>query len=142
MTVVVDASVVVAALIDRGADGKWAERILGSDALVAPHLMPVEVANVLRRALLARDISVDSASLAHADLIKLRIDLFAYEPFAERAWALRNTMSAYDAWYVALAESLDAPVATLDSRLARSAGARCRFIVPGSSPASGQRDRE
>lgn len=141
MTLVVDASVVVAALVDTGADGMWAERILGSDALVAPHLMPVEVANVLRRASLAGDISVDSASLAHADLLKLRIDLFAYESFAERVWALRDTMSSYDAWYVAIAESLDAPFATLDGRLARSAGAQCRFIVPGSSEGPGQPDR-
>jgi predicted nucleic acid-binding protein len=106
VTLVVDASVVVAALVDTGADGIWADRIFGSDSLVGPHLLPVEVANVLRRAALAGDISADPASLAHGDLLKLRIDLFAYEPFAARVWALRDTMSTYDGWYVALAESL------------------------------------
>ncbi len=96
--------------------------------------MLVEVANVLRRAALAGDISREAASLAHADLLKLRIGLFAYEPFAERVWALRDVMSAYDGWYVALAQFLDAPVATLDGRLTRSAR-RCRFITPeGSRP--------
>lgn len=123
---------VVSALIDSGPDGVWAEALLGSDALVAPHLMPAEVANVLCRAALAGDVTVDSASLAHADLLRLRVGLFDYEPFAERVWALRDGMSAYDAWYVALAESLDAPVATLDRRLTQSPGARCQFIAPDS----------
>lgn len=130
MTLVVDASLVVAALIDTGTDGRWAESMLESDTLAAPHLLPVEVANVLRRAAAAGDVSADSASLAHADLLGLRISLFAYEPFANRAWELRGGVSAYDAWYVALAETLDAPLATLDRRLARSPGAQCRFAIP------------
>ena len=141
MTLVVDASVVVAALIDTGADGLWADQLLGSQALAAPHLMPVEVANVLRRAASARDISADSASLAHADLQNLRVDLFAYEPFAERVWTLRKGITAYDGWYVALAEILDAPLATLDRRLARSPGARCTFALPASPEAASRRTR-
>ncbi len=132
MTLVVDASLVVAALIDGGTDGRWAESMLESDALAAPHLLPVEVANVLRRAVAVGEVSADSASLAHADLLGLRISLFAYEPFANRVWELRGGVSAYDAWYVALAESLDAPLATLDRRLTRSTGTRCRFSIPAS----------
>ena len=50
MTLVVDASMVVAGLTDSGADGRWAESLLAGDALAAPHLMPVEAANILRRA--------------------------------------------------------------------------------------------
>ena len=130
MTLVVDASVVVAALIDAGRDGIWAEERLGSDALAAPHLLPVEVANVLRRSVLAGEVSADSASLAHSDLLDLSLDLFAYGPFADRVWELRSGVSAYDAWYVAVAEWLDAPLATLDRRLSRAQGARCRFVVP------------
>jgi len=132
VTLVVDASLVVAALIDSGTDGRWAESMLESDALAAPHLLPVEVANVLRRAVAMDEVSADSASLAHADLLGLRIGLFAYEPFANRVWELRGGVSAYDAWYVALAESLDAPLATLDRRLTRSTGTRCRFSIPAS----------
>jgi len=132
VTLVVDASLVVAALIDSGTDGRWAESMLESDALAAPHLLPVEVANVLRRAVVVGDVSADSASLAHADLLGLRISLFAYEPFANRVWELRGGVSAYDAWYVALAESLDAPLGTLDRRLTRSTGTRCRFTIPAS----------
>lgn len=142
MSLVVDASVVVAALIDAGSDGIWAEERLGSDALAAPHLLPVEVASVLRRAVLAAEVSADSASLAHSDLLDLPLDLFAYEPVADRVWELRNSVSAYDAWYVAVAESLDAPLATLDRRLSRSKGPRCRFVVPRVRRAPGRSDEQ
>lgn len=130
MTLVVDASAVVAALVDGGPDGAWAESILASDPLAAPHHMPVEAANILRRAVLARDLSDDVASLAHNDLLQLRVELFPYEPLGERVWELRGAVTAYDAWYVALAESLDARLATLDGKLARASGPRCVFETP------------
>ncbi len=130
MTLVVDASVLVAALVDSGPDGKWAEGLLSGNDLVGPHLLPVEVANILRRAELAGDISKETASMAHADLLALRIGLFPYEPFAARFWALRSNLTAYDAWYVALAETLSAKLATLDVRLQRASGPRCQFLVP------------
>jgi predicted nucleic acid-binding protein len=127
---VVDASLVVAALIDSGKDGTWALELLGTEQLAAPHLMPVEVANILRQAVLKDDLSADSAALAHGDLLALRIDLFPYGPFAARVWELRGNLTSYDAWYVALAETLDAKLATLDVRLSRSPGPRCLFAIP------------
>ena len=127
---VVDASLVVAALIDTGKDGTWAHELLGTDQLAAPHLMPVEAANILRRAVLNGDLSADSAALAHADLLALRIDLFPYDPFSGRVWELRGNVTCYDAWYVALAETLKARLATLDVRLSRSQGPRCLFETP------------
>ena len=130
MTMVVDASVVVAALVDSGPDGAWADQLLRSDHLGAPHLMPAEVANLLRRAALAGKISGDAAALAHADLLALPVELFPYEPFAQRVWELRSTVTAYDAWYVALAETLKAKLATLDAKLRRASGPRCRFAIP------------
>ncbi|MEJ2147324.1 MAG: type II toxin-antitoxin system VapC family toxin [Acidobacteriota bacterium] len=130
MTVVVDASVVVAALADSGVDGVWAEDLLSGEDLAGPCLLPAEVANILRRAELAGEISKETAALAHADLLALRLDLFPYEPFAPRIWSLRTNLTAYDAWYVALAETLPARLATLDLKLARSPGPRCRFLVP------------
>lgn len=130
MTLVVDASVVVAALIDPGPAGTWAESLLVSGPLAAPHLMPMEAANILRRSALAGDISVDVASLAHEDLISLRVEYFPYAPFAPRAWELRSNVTTYDAWYVALAESLGARLATLDARLSAASGIRCEFAVP------------
>lgn len=127
---VVDASVVVAALVDDGPDGRWAEGRLASAPLAAPHLMPAEVANVLRRASLTGRISADAASLAHADLGDLRVELAPYWPFAERVWELRATVTSYDAWYVALAEYLGAPLATLDAGLARAPGVKCELLLP------------
>lgn len=130
MTLVVDASLVTAALVDSGADGAWAEEVLARGDLAAPHLMPVEVANILRRATLAGGLSDDAAALAHADLLALRVALFPYTPFADRAWELRTNLTAYDAWYVALAERLETRLATLDARLSRAAGADCEFLLP------------
>ncbi|MBN1610405.1 MAG: type II toxin-antitoxin system VapC family toxin [Polyangiaceae bacterium] len=130
MTHVVDASVVVAALVDSGPTGQWAESELLGGALAAPHLLPVEVANILRRAVLAGDLSEDVGALAHADLLDLRVELFPYEPLAERVWNLRHNLTAYDACYVALAEELGAPLATLDRRLSKASGPRCAFRLP------------
>ncbi len=130
MTLVVDASVVVAALVDGGDIGLWAEAAVRSGPLAAPHLMPVEVANILRRTALAGEISSDTAALAHADLLDLRVDLIAYEVVAERAWELRDNLTLYDAWYAAVAELLRAELATLDLRLARAAGPKCGFLLP------------
>jgi predicted nucleic acid-binding protein len=127
---VVDAAFVVAALVDSGPDGTWADGLLAGEVLAAPHLMPVEVANILRRAVLSGDTTADTASMAHADLLALRVDLFPYAPFASRIWELRDNVTCYDAWYVALAEALDAELATLDVRLTRASGPRCRFQVP------------
>ena len=121
---------VVAALIDSGATGRWAESRLVAEPLSAPHLMPVEAANILRRAALAGDVTTDVASMAHADLLDLRVELFPYAPFATRVWELRPTITAYDGWYVALAELLGAKLATLDTRLARASGPRCGFETP------------
>lgn len=130
MTLVVDASCVVAALIDDGHQGRWAEGQLADQALAAPHLMLVEAADILRRAVLAGDISADVGSLAYHDLTSMRVELFGYEPFAERVWALKEAVTAYDAWYVALAESLAVRLATLDTRLSRAPGPACAFEIP------------
>lgn len=130
MTTVVDSSLVVAALIDSGPVGQWSEEQLSGRDLVAPNLVLVESANILRRAVLAGDVSDDVASLAYADLMALRIRLFPYEPFAERIWELRGNLTAYDAWYVSVAEAVGAPLATLDERLTRATGPRCGFLVP------------
>ena len=130
MTVVVDASAIVAALVDGGADGEWAQAMLTPEDLAASHLMPVEAANILRRAARSGDLSDDAAALAHADLLRLRVELFAYEHVAERVWGLRDNLTTYDAWSVALAESLRVPFVTLDRRIARASGPTCEFRLP------------
>jgi predicted nucleic acid-binding protein len=134
VTLVVDASMVVAALVDSGTDGRWAEALLASGPLAAPHLLMVEAANILRRSAASGAISAEQASMAHADLLDLRVELFPYAPFAARIWELRENVTCYDAWYVAVAETFNAPLATLDARLANAPGPRCRFMV--SEPSS------
>ena len=57
------------------------------------------------------------------------MELFPYASFAERIWALRQNVTCYDAWYVAVAEALSAPLATLDNRLAKASGPRCQFLT-------------
>lgn len=131
MSVVVDASVLVAAATATGSDGVWSESVLARGELAAPHLVLVEATNVLRRLERERLIEPRDADEARRDLLLLPLDLFPFEPFAERVWELRRTVSSYDAWYVALAEALEAPLATLDRRLRRASGPRCRFLTAG-----------
>lgn len=127
MTLVVDATVVASALIDGGPEGVWAAEQLAAGPVAAPHHMPVEVASVLRRAVRRGELSQAIAVLALRDLAELGIDLFPFAPFALRVWELRHNVSTHDAWYVALAESLDVPLATLDDRLSRAHGCGCDF---------------
>lgn len=130
MSVVLDASVLIAALIDSGRGGQWAEGVLASDTVHAPELICVEVANILRRLERARQITAPEANAAYADLAQLRLDLYPFGPFAERIWELRFNLTSYDAWYVAVAESLELPLATLDVHLARAKGPTCEFLMP------------
>ncbi len=130
MTLVVDASTVIEALIGTGKRGEWALELLASGQLAAPHLMPMEAANILRRAALRKAIPDEIASMAHQDLADLTVDLFPYRPFATRVWELRQTVTVYDGIYVALAEALDAPLATVDVKLRRASGPRCKFLAP------------
>ena len=130
MSAVVDASLLVAATSDAGAEGAWAEDVLRAGGLIAPHLALAEATNILRRLEMAGKLGRVEAGSAARDLLQLDLDLVAYAPFAERVWELRANVTSYDAWYVAVAEQLDLPLATLDRRLAAASGPRCRFLLP------------
>lgn len=130
MSTVVDASVLVAALVDTGPQAIWAEDVLGSGDLHAPQLIHVETASALRRLELSGAITPPEANAAHEDLLRLNLQLLPFAPLAQRIWELRRTVSSYDAWYVAAAEALELPLATLDARLVRASGPRCRFLTP------------
>ena len=134
MTTVVDASVLVAALVDSGHESRWAESALAEGDLVAPEMALAETTNILRRLELAGDLSRIEATIAHRDLLRLNMETFPFAPFAERVWALRGSLTGYDAWYVALAEAMDCPLATLDLRLSRAPGPACDFLVPPRAP--------
>ena len=125
MTVVVDASVVVAALVDSGPAGEWSAAELRGEGPAAPELLPFEVANVLRRLEGRRGLPREVMALAHQDLLRLDLDLWPYLAVADGAWLQRGSLSMHDAAYVALAQRLEAPLVTLDDRLARTASRLC-----------------
>jgi predicted nucleic acid-binding protein len=131
LSIVVDASVLVAALVDTGPGGDWAEKVLAGGSLHAPELAPAEATNIFRRLERARLITTREANAARADPMQLEIELFPFEPFADRIWVLRHNVTSYDAWYVALAEALNLPLATLDEPLSKSSGVSCDFLTPG-----------
>ena len=116
--IVVDASALVDVLAGEG----WATDRQADEDLVAPHLIDAEVGSALRRMVAKGIIEVAVADCAIADLQALEIERFDLGMLLWRAWELRDNLSFYDALYVALAEALDAPLVTLDARLASSPG--------------------
>jgi predicted nucleic acid-binding protein len=130
VSAVVDASFLVAALSDAGAEGRWAEDVVRAGNLIAPHLALAEATNILRRLELEGRLGRMEAGAAARDLLLLDLELVPFTPFAERVWELRANVTSYDAWYVAVAEQFDLPLATLDRRLAKATGPRCRFLLP------------
>jgi predicted nucleic acid-binding protein len=126
---VVDASSIVAALIDDGPTGRWWEARLSEADLAAPVLMPFEVANVIRRHELRGDLPASDAANALHDLRRLHTMLVPFDVVADRVWALRENLTVHDAPYAAVAETLDAKLVMLDARLATSPGLRCDVLV-------------
>jgi len=127
---VLDSSAVVALLVDGGSVGQWvADVVSGAELLSAPDLMRYEVANIFRRQLLAGVLDETAATLAYRDLGDLDIDIYPYQAAPERIWALRRNVTVYDASYVAIAELVQAPLITLDAKLAKASGPRCEFIT-------------
>lgn len=130
MNIVVDASVLVASLIASEPHSTWADGIVASGSLHAPEFAQVEATNALRILERTRAITTAQANTAHENLMLLNIELVSFEPLAERVWDLRHNLSSYDAWYVAVAEALGLPLATLDQRLAKAKGLDCDFLTP------------
>ena len=128
---VVDASVLAPALADDAFDGDTARARLRGQALIAPELIDLEVASVLRRQLLARDLDARRAEQALADLVDLPMRRVPHRRLLRRCWELGENLSVYDAAYVALAELLDVVLVTGDVRLSRATGLRCQVEVLG-----------
>lgn len=122
--IVLDASAALELLLRGRAADAVAERVFrAGESLHAPHLLDVEVAQVVRRYWLAGELSGERGREALQDLADLRIERYPHEPLLPRIWALRHNATAYDAAYLALAEALDAPLLTRDARLASVPGA-------------------
>jgi predicted nucleic acid-binding protein len=121
--IVLDASAVLELLLNTVAGEQVRARIADPDeSLHSPHLLAVEVTQVIRRYEAARAISAVIAVAALEDLAALDIARYAHEPLLSRVWELRDNVTAYDAVYLALAEVLDAPLLTFDQRLAAAPG--------------------
>jgi len=123
--IVVDASAAISALLNAAP----ARRALVEEQLHVPHLIDPEVANGLRRAVAASRIEPDDAWTALDRWRRLGMARYAVFNLLERIWALRDNLSAYDAPYVALAESLDCALLTADARLGRTPGLNCPVTV-------------
>jgi len=118
--IVVDSSAVLAVLL-KTASIELEKRVL-AERLHAPHLIDVEVLQVVRRWVLSRELPLDRASQAIADFRQFRINRYHHEPLIDRIWELRLNLTAYDAAYVALAEMLGTTVLTVDGKMARAPG--------------------
>ena len=133
MTLVVDASALLASVLQQDAGGQWAESVIAGEQLVAPALLPAECGNILRRMEIAGEITSAEAATAYGDVLDAGVELHAFALFAERVWQLRHNVTSYDAWYVALAEWLGCPVVTVDRRLGRASGPRGEVLTPPGS---------
>ncbi|PRY39366.1 putative nucleic acid-binding protein [Geodermatophilus tzadiensis] len=123
--IVVDASTVVVALLDSGQGGQEARDLMLGDEAHAPHLLDVEVLSAVRRHVLGGRLSATAARDAVDVLRELPVVRHGHDPLLDRALQLRDSVTAYDGVYVALAEFLEATLVTGDRRLARAPGVRC-----------------
>jgi predicted nucleic acid-binding protein len=123
--IVIDASAVLELLLRTQRASAVEEWVFAAnETLHAPHLLDVEVAQVLRRYYLHQALSSRRAGQALEDLALLGLARYPHEPLMSGIWRLRDNFSAYDAAYVVLAEALGAPLLTCDSRLANAPGTR------------------
>ncbi|HEX9735778.1 MAG TPA: type II toxin-antitoxin system VapC family toxin [Thermoanaerobaculia bacterium] len=121
--IVIDASAMIEVLLVTPAALTIEERIFGpGETLHAPHLIDLEVAQVLRRYCASGDLSPERAREALEDLAILGVFRYPHEVLLPRVWELRHNVTAYDAAYVTLAEALSAPLLTRDRRLAAARG--------------------
>jgi predicted nucleic acid-binding protein len=126
--IVVDASALVEVLLQMPAADRIEPLLFDPDeALHAPHLLDIEIAQVVRRFASRGDISDETGRSVLTDLAELGIRRHPHDAFLPRVWKLRHNMTAYDAVYVALAEALSAPLLTRDRRLAGARGHRARI---------------
>jgi predicted nucleic acid-binding protein len=128
--IVIDASALLEFLLQTPLGTRVEARLFRrQEEFHAPHLADVEITQGLRRLVRAGEVSPHRAAEAIADLADLDLHRHHHLDLLTRAWALRDTVTAYDAIYVALGEALDAPVVTCDEPLSRVPGLRAHIEV-------------
>jgi predicted nucleic acid-binding protein len=127
--IVVDASAAIEVLLNTAAGVRVASRLLTGETLHAPHLLDVEVAQVLRRYAMSGELEPARGLEALQDLADLPLTRYPHALFLPRIWELRHDLTAYDAVYLALAEALAAPLVTRDTALASAPGHHARVEV-------------
>jgi predicted nucleic acid-binding protein len=128
---VVDASVLFEVVVDTPVSELLRRRLAADTDQVAPHLIDAEVLAVIQAKHRRGLIDLTAASQAVDDLASWPGERWSHRPLVDRVWQLRDNVRAYDAFYVALAEALDATLLTLDRRLAAAPGLRCAVEIPG-----------
>jgi predicted nucleic acid-binding protein len=128
---VVDASCLVEVVADTPRSSEIAARLAADGDQAAPSVIDVEVMGVIRALRLREQIDGTAAGQAIADLRDWPGERYGHRWLLDRAWELRDSVRGWDAFYVALAEAFDATLVTLDPRLARAHGPRCRIEVLG-----------
>jgi predicted nucleic acid-binding protein len=128
--IVLDASAVIEWLLQSPVGAQIDRRISSRlESLHAPHLLDVEVAQVLRRYVRDKTITTPRGQEAIEDLRDLPLSRYPHDLLIPRIWDLRATLTAYDAAYVALAELLDAPLLTCDRKIASAPGHHARVEI-------------
>jgi predicted nucleic acid-binding protein len=122
--VVLDASALLELLLGTKTGGRVEARVASARAVHVPHLIDVEVASALRRLMFAKEVGEARAGDALADLLALPLERHPHAWLLPRAWALRQSVTSYDAIYLALAEALGEPLLTTDAKLSRAHGHR------------------
>ncbi len=126
---VVDASCLYEVVADTHRAGDVRARLRLDPDHAAPSVIDVEVVSVIRRDHLLGRLDATSAAQALEDLRDWPGERFGHQPLLGRVWELRNSLRAWDAFYVALAEVMPATLVTSDSRLAGARGPRCAIDV-------------
>jgi predicted nucleic acid-binding protein len=128
--IVIDASALLELLLGTDRADRIASRALAPiERLHAHHLLDVEIAQSLRKLVQLGDVATSRAQQALDDYLSLVVERHAHRDLLPRIWQLRDSLTACDSAYVALAEALEAPLLTCDAKLARSRGHRARIEV-------------